>query len=190
MKGAKYILTAVAATLLVGCFKSVSYDTTYIIKPLAQAESGGVYTPFAGLTAFAYGVDTTEWRVASYEDALAGRITNKSTDQTQSTPDAISEAIEIEGLSDCIALNISAPTIMVVAVDVANKIYAYRQQSLGKNLPQLFTTFVLRTWRLPKQRVYADSDWIIVNDFYTPEPPPAPETPDAPTAVTNKNTAR
>lgn len=174
-KTTTYIIVALSMILLTSCFKSVSYDTTYIIKPLTQAASGGAYTPVAGLRAFAYDVDTTAWRVASYADAVANTITDKITSDKLTTPVAVSEPIEIEGLSDCFALKVSAPTIMVVIVDETNKIYAYREQALGENLPELYATFILRTWRLSTQRIYIDSGWTIVNEFYTPESTPTPE---------------
>ena len=57
------------------------------IAPSVQAEEGGETTEPSKLKAYAYAVDTTAWRIASYVDAAAGVITSKNDpSQTRSNP--------------------------------------------------------------------------------------------------------
>ena len=57
------------------------------IAPSVQAEEDGETTEPSKLKAYAYAVDTTAWRIASYIDAAAGVITSKNDpSQTRSNP--------------------------------------------------------------------------------------------------------
>lgn len=59
------------------------------IAPSVQAEEGGETTEPSKLKAYAYAVDTTAWRIASYIDAAAGVITSKN-DRRKPVPTPIS----------------------------------------------------------------------------------------------------
>ncbi|MBO4993097.1 MAG: hypothetical protein J6C60_02430, partial [Alistipes sp.] len=73
------VIVLVLGAALQSCFKDVITYTDYRIAILNQTTSGGQTTPATLIDSYAYYVDTTEWAVLSYDDALAGRITNKTT---------------------------------------------------------------------------------------------------------------
>ena len=83
MKKHKFkILTfvAVAAALAgTGCFKSIGYETFYVLRPWAQEGTVKTPIPREDMLAYAFDADTTEWSVLSYEDAVAGIITSRRT---------------------------------------------------------------------------------------------------------------
>lgn len=41
-------------------------------------------------------------------------------------------------------MRVGSTPVVVVAVDTENRLYGYRQQDLGENLPQLFTSVIFR----------------------------------------------
>ena len=65
-------------------------------------------------------------------------------------------------------MRVGSTPVVVVAVDTENRLYGYRQQDLGENLPQLFTSVIFRPWKQMKK--YVDGTWRMFNDFYVEEP--------------------
>ncbi len=160
-----YILCA--AVLLSACFKDVSYDTNYILKPLSQASSNETAQPLEGVLAYAYGVDTTQWTVATYSDALAGIVTMKEDpSQRLSLPDAQASPYEQEGTTGWLTMPLKSERQMVVVVDPLSRLYAYTQQKLGQNLPNLYVSIVFKPWK--EGFSYKDGNWSFYNEFYTP----------------------
>ena len=100
MKKHKFkILTfvAVAAALAgTGCFKSIGYETFYVLRPWAQEGTVKTPIPREDMLAYAFDADTTEWSVLSYEDAVAGIITSRRTGE-KLQPIAQGEPYEIDG---------------------------------------------------------------------------------------------
>ena len=99
MKKHKFkILTfvAVAAALAgTGCFKSIGYETFYVLRPWAQEGTVKTPIPREDMLAYAFDADTTEWSVLSYEDAVAGIITSRRTGE-KLRPIAQGEPYEID----------------------------------------------------------------------------------------------
>ena len=145
MKAKRILPLLAAAALFAGCFKDVSYKTNYVLKPLAQAQTVDPIEPFEGLKAYAFDADTVFYTVASYEDALDGVIARKDdlSDRIAS-PAATAEPCVREGTVGWVQMPLSAETQMVVAVDPINKVYAYTQQELGENLPNLYVSLIFR----------------------------------------------
>lgn len=161
----KLITVFVCALVLAGCFKSVSYKTTYVLKPLLQLKSGADENPLENAIAYAYAVDTTSWTVASYDEALAGIITSRRNPTEKiDTPIATSEPYELEGTTGWLQLAVSNPSVMVVVVDPENKLYGFRQQPLGENLPHLYSSIIFRPWKAS----YYEKPWFMRNEFYVP----------------------
>ena len=101
MKTKRIILFLAAAALFMGCFKDVSYKTTYVFKPLEQEKSGDPTQILADAKLYAFAADTSSWEVASYKDALAGVISQRGNrNEKISTPLAAGEPYEEEGLGD------------------------------------------------------------------------------------------
>ena len=155
------------ALLASGCFKDASIRTNYVLKPLAQTLSTDPYESFEGLKAYAFDADTTLYTVLSYEDALNGIISRKTQPSEQiTTPSATSEPYEQEGATGWVSMSLSKPTQMVLAVDPVHRLYAYTQQELEFNLPNLYVVLTFKTWK--EGNSYKDGNWSYYNEFYTP----------------------
>ena len=74
----RIIALAVVAIAAVGCFKKVTLDCRYNVRIYFQAESGGEVVQGENTIAYAFAADTTQWTVASYDDALNGVLTSKT----------------------------------------------------------------------------------------------------------------
>lgn len=167
MKHIGYILLTGLGLLASGCFKDTSIRTNYILKPLSQALSTDPYTPFEGLKAYSFDADTALYTVSSYEDALNGVISLKGRPSERiTTPVSTSTPYEREGTTGWVSLELRSPTQMVVAVDPVHRLYAYTQQEVEVNLPNLYVALTFRTWK--EGNSYKDGNWSYYNEFYAP----------------------
>ena len=168
LNGKRLRITAALCLLaaLGGCFKDVSYDTSYVLKPLLQSASGSDVEALEGTLAYAFAADTSEWEVTSYEDALAGIITSRRDPSLKdNAPMATAEPYEAEGTRGWLTMRITRSSALVVAVNPELRLYGYRQQGFGENMPRLYSTVVFRPW---KQSYDESKSWFMRNDFYTP----------------------
>lgn len=150
------------AGTLCGCFEDVVDYTVYNTAIYCQANTNGSYVPAQEVETYAFYADTTEWRVASLEDALAHRITNKLTGEAKSDPDAFGSFNASQQYQSSIRLE--QPMSMIVMVLPQHGIYAYRNYALPENLAQVDTKFYIALWR-PSHN---SAGWRIVNPGYTP----------------------
>ena len=129
------------------------------IAPSVQAEEDGETTEPSKLKAYAYAVDTTAWRIASYIDAAAGVITSKNDpSQTRSNPNFTASKEE----SGAYGMEVSSPTLMVVVVDQTNEVYAYSKQEVDLDGEPVTFPIVFRTWR--PEYLYVEEGWRVVNE--------------------------
>lgn len=167
MKSLRIILLFAAAALLTGCFKDVSYKTTLVLKPLQQQASGDTPQPIADAKTYAFDVDTAQWTVATYDEALAGVITSwANSNEKRSAPSAVGQPYEQEGAVGWLQMSVERESQMVLVVDPVNKLYAYTQQQTGVNLPKLFVSVVFKPWK--EGLMYDDGNWKFFNNFYKP----------------------
>ena len=157
------VLLLVASAFLHSCFKDVVTYTDFNIAVYDQSVADGEITPSPQVETYAYYVDTTEWSVLSYEDALERRITNKTTGEVKSQPD-------VEGSFDAAlaypaSIRLEQPISMMVLVNPALRLYAYRKYELPENLPSVDTKLYMASWR----KSHSSSGWFIRNDFYEEE---------------------
>lgn len=192
MKKHKFkILTfvAVAAALAgTGCFKSIGYETFYVLRPWAQEGTVKTPIPREDMLAYAFDADTTEWSVLSYEDAVAGIITSRRTGE-KLRPIAQGEPYEIDGNENWLAMQLNGPRFFILAVDQSNRLYGFTEQAIGENLPQMHVSVTF--YPKEKGKRFLKGKWIMCNDFYTepePEPDPDPENPDTPDNPDNPGT--
>lgn len=180
-------VAAFAAATLTGCFKKESYDTIYRIAVYNQNVSTEAPTRAADLESYAFYVDTTLWRIASWQDALAHVITNKENPSlTLSQPDVVGT---FDAEADFqVALPLTQPMSMLVVVDRANSMYAYRKYLSPINIESILTQLHIYAWK----PTYSANGWRIVNPFPDEERPPIvpsepeePENPDQPTDPEN-----
>lgn len=164
MKRLKHIAFVVlGAVLLHSCFKDVVSYTDFNIAVYDQSVADGEFTPATAVETYAYYVDTTEWSILTYEDALARRITNKTTGEVRSTPD-------VEGTFDVAlpypaSVRLEQPISMLVLVNPTLRLYAYRKYELPINLATVDTKLYMASWR----GTHSSSGWLVKNDFYKAE---------------------
>lgn len=163
MRKALIIITAtLLSTLLCGCFKEVISYTLFRTAIYEQATTDGGYIHSTDAEVYAFYADTTEWKIASWEDALAHRITNKLTGEVKSDPDVFGSFNSSDEYQSSILLE--APMSMIVMVFPQSQIYAYRNYPMPENLAQVDTKFYVALWR-PSHNF---AGWRVVNPFYTP----------------------
>ena len=168
----RYIVCIMAfMPLLQGCFKDVVEYTDFRISVYDQTESNGEFVRSTDLETYAFYVDTTQWTVKSYEDALAHRITNKTTGKTQTEPDAIGEFYADDEYQ--VTIRLESEMSMIVVVNPTLKLFAYRNYKLPINLPAVDTKLYMASWR----QSHSVAGWRVVNNFY--EPPTEEPTPPA-----------
>ena len=157
------------------CLKSGSYETTYIIKPRVQEQSVGGTEPLEGVVAYAYEVDTLDWGIASYADAVAGIITHKNDpDRRLTEPDDIATPYDGTAAADgsegntvgWLQLPLGRRARMVVAVDRTDSIYGYTMQQPQLNLPRLYVSLIFQPWK--EGFSYKVGNWSFFNEFYVP----------------------
>ena len=154
------VAAAVVAVAATGCFKSVVAYTRYTMAIYNQTEESGAYSRAREIESYAFYVDTTEWRVASYEDALNRTITNKTTGEQLSVPDVLGEFNSSKEYS--MSMVLQQEISMIVVVNPELKLYAYRSYELPVNLESVLTKLYMCSWR----RTYTSSGWVVVNQFY------------------------
>ena len=170
-----HLVVALAVGLCcVGCFKSTVGYTIFRTAVFIQSTDKGDYVKARDLYTYAYYVDTTDWKVASYEDACNKIITNKLTGERREMPDVYGEMNPSNEYQ--LTMVINRPMTMMILVDPENKVYAYRNYELPDNLPQVDTKLYIVSWR----NSYTTAGWRIVNEFYKPpqpetDPDPAPD---------------
>lgn len=160
------------SALLCGCFKDVVDYTIFNTVIYEQATTDGSYTRAQEVEMYAFAADTTEWKIASYEDALAHRITNKLTGEVKSDPEAFGSFNASEQYQCSIRLDAASSVpatrgkrcTMLVLVCPESKIYAYRRYELPENLDHVDTKLYIALWR-PS---HTSAGWRVVNEFYTP----------------------
>lgn len=156
----RLLLIIVLALGVTGCFKKVGFDTTIILYPKVQEVSNGEFAVANGVTAYAYYVAGEDWKVASYEDAVAKIITNEKTAATKSEPAAEAvpyaaddEPADAEGR---LKIKTNKQHVMLVAIYPAMEMWAYRHYEVGENLPTTTMKFHFRPWKTGE---YVDSGW-------------------------------
>lgn len=159
------VVALVAAMTLWGCFKEVVGYTYYNIAVYDQPTQNGPTPRVEEVFSYAYYVDTTQWRIASWEDAEAARITNKETGETREMPDEIGEFMPGEDFP--VSIFINKEISMLVVVNPAKKMYAYRKYTLPINLAKVDTKLYFASWK----RSHMASGWQIVNPDFGKTPP-------------------
>lgn len=152
----------------------VPASVDYLLNPTVQLADHGEITPQAGVKAYAYAVDTTDWRIASYEDALAGILTSKEDPAEQlAEPDYTAEAV-----GDQLRMTVTDDLLMVVAVDPATRIYGYAKQTPVPGGAPVETTVTFCPWR--SEYLYVNGSWRMVDESKRPETPdPDPDPAEA-----------
>lgn len=139
-------LVAGVAIATTGCFKKVTNATTVVVKSLVEQTSGGERTPSEGVVAYAYYTDGAELSIASYDDALAKRVTTAEGEE-RTAPDVEGEPYDKYETGSYTALPLTK-TALIVVVEPQTKMYACMVKHLtAENLPQTFLTLIFHSWK-------------------------------------------
>lgn len=149
------------ALMLSSCFKDTVAYTDYRIAVYDQKTKDADFIKSRNIDAYAYYVDTTEWAIRSWDDAVAGRITNKTTGEVKELPDVWGELNTSDEYQMSLIINRDISMLVLVNHDL--QLYAYRKYQLPKNLPRVDTKLYMMGWK-PSQ---ASSGWRVVNPFYS-----------------------
>lgn len=105
---------------------------TYVVSPFEtlkmtisvtdQALSDDEATAKSSVKLYAFSGTTSEWAVASYEDALAGVITSTSSTEQQS---AVVQATAVAGVDGQFEMTLEEGSYILVAVDTEAEVYGY-----------------------------------------------------------------
>ena len=139
------------------------------VDPYVQATEGGEQTRISKLEVYAYAADTTAWYIATYDDAVNGKITSKTDpEDTRTIP---SFQAYVDGDTGLYKMSVSSGQLMVVVADRSDQMYAYTQQSVDLETAEsvTFPTLVFQPW----QTLWIDKTdtggWTIVNPAHAPE---------------------
>ena len=173
----RYFAIYIALFILAGCAKS-KLDADYIVRPWHQAADKGELDSLFTLVGFSFEVDTADWIVASYDDALIGRITHRTTGETRNDG--------IMAMKDTIDwsltwFNFKTEPVMIIVADTKLPFYAYHQAVLYNGVPRMIFSIIEQSWRA--DITVAQNVWRTVYAYSAPEPekPEKPIEPDNPT---------
>lgn len=162
----KIIVLLLATAICAGCFKKEVQGTVLEIAVYSkQSTDEDPQHATSELVAYAFYTKKGEkWRVETWEDALAMRITNvNNPSEVRSDPDVI-------GTWDAdneyqLTLDLRAKYTALVVVDKDNQLFAYRDYETPMNYP--VTPIQLHLYKSSKSG--KANGWETVNPFYEEE---------------------
>ncbi len=160
----RFIIFFVALVTLGSCMKEVSYKTTFILNPYEQVTSDSESVALEGVLLYAFSADTTSWKVASYEDAAFGIITNKESGEQKGASVVGTTSASSTAEKVAIEMYIDFEQAMIVAVDTKNRCYAYTNYKIGVNLPTTYMSVLFRSWKYTAE--YSDGKWRVIPTIY------------------------
>lgn len=165
MRELRYLIIALIAITAVACFKDEKQGTLMRIAVYSQETADSDIVPATDLESYAFWVKKgSKWKVSSWEDALAKRVTNTERPAEQLTePDEIGD-FDPEAEYQ-VTLELWAESTFIVVVDKANRLYAYRQYDTPINLPELPIQLHMYAWR----KSGTANGWDMINPFYEEE---------------------
>ncbi|MDO4758586.1 MAG: hypothetical protein Q4A18_04930 [Rikenellaceae bacterium] len=129
-------------------------------------EGGATNEEIANVKVCAFAADTTEWRIASYDDAVGGRLTSKSDETiTRSNPEFNGYETNTKGL---FRMNVSASPLMVVVIDRTHRMYAYSKQEVDLTTPDSSPTYSVYFPLWQTTWISEQQGWRVVNPEYAP----------------------
>lgn len=137
----------------------------------AQSAEGAQPEPLSQPKIYAYAADTTAWRIASYDDAVNGILTSKTSGQTRTSPDF--PAYPVSGTT-LYSMEVTASPVMLVVVDRTHRTYAYTKAEVDLAGASPTFSLLFRPWT--KQWIAAVDGWCFVCDLYAPQEEQNPDT--------------
>ncbi|MFI3277785.1 MAG: hypothetical protein SNH13_04325 [Rikenellaceae bacterium] len=157
-----FLIFILSALTLTSCLQTdLEYNTELVISPYNQVTSSDEYVTLDGCIAYAFEpVDLEEWYIASYEDALSGRLTSLSTGESLEAF-AKSENYASESVaSSSISMRIDREEILILVINTQNTSYAYAYYEVGVNIATTYITVTFYEWY---SGTYSSGDWVYNN---------------------------
>lgn len=169
----------VAVALAGGCEKS-SVSCTYVITPhitrttieTVDGEEVAVSTRMlaTGVKAHAYYADTTEWEVASFDDAKMGIITNR-TDPTRTMQPEFSGTQDADGTISLEPATSLRLMLVICYGDDPEKIFGWRNALTAPNIESISVIVNADPYQ---EGQYENSQWALINTIPSVKPTVAP----------------
>lgn len=134
------IVILLAALSAVACTK-VRVDCQYSVTPYTLAASGGTSEAATDVVALSFGLDTAEWTIANYADAVEGNATSRLTGQKESFDQQ--ELLNTDGQ---FVFNFTSKPQMIVVYSTALPMYAWRGSNVENNLDKMNVSLTFQTW--------------------------------------------
>ncbi len=146
--------------------KPAIYNTSLLIDCYVQSADTVKMIPYNGAKAFAIEADTTAWGVASLEDALIGRVTNKESGEQMEATVLSTMKIDSDTLAQ-MELKIDFKDAMILLVDEQSGAYAYTEQEVNTFTSEVAAEFNFETWK--NSAAYKSGRWSVYPTIVTPE---------------------
>lgn len=148
-------IVLLAAVLFASCSKT-STNTTFIVSTHFQPQENGALFPAEGVRGYCFYVDTSFWYVAGYEDAAAGIITSRtSNDRRMAERGAVADSAGIVVLP-----NVTGSVAMLVFASPDAEGYAWRGIYVPENVPEFVLPLYFRGWQ--RDTSYVFGKWNMV----------------------------
>lgn len=153
------MVAAAAMLAAAGCGKAV-VDCEIVVSPLTQNVQNGPLHEAYMVTVYAWYLSSDEWHVTSYGNAEAGIIEHKVTGELRGHDFAQGQ----DETDAKVRFRFTRPTVLMVAVDPINKLYAWRQFNIPENFPLLYADVRFIIWRSLTTFEYKEQGWTVVNE--------------------------
>ncbi len=149
----KFLIIFASAIVAVSCFKDETFDTQYYMESVEQLYSGEDDYSLEGVLLYAYAGERDDWGALSYADATQGIVYDFESGELLDI--VASSTIDPADPSQVI-IRLQRESVMLLAVDTKNQIFATRNYTVGLNLS---STYVFMRWRPWKDASYTENNW-------------------------------
>lgn len=158
------LISALSLILLVSCQKEIEVPTDLYIYTQIQALKTDYVTNTDSFKGYILFADTADYEVTSFADAEQGIFTDKLTGEKVSFD---AEAVYDYELEALVLEQITTTNNILLVVDSANEVYAYKYQATANGLPLVQISFILYLWNFSEETLQFDSNkWTFVIDEY------------------------
>ncbi len=151
------------ALICTGCFEDEKYETLLVLRPAYQQTSSSDFITLEGALAYAFVADTTDFVVASYDDAVLG-VAKDAVTGDYLTPIAVGEPYmnDVWDFRGAVSLQVEQEQVLLLVVDTKNEDFAYCNYDVSVNLATTYIAINFPSW---SEGIFTYGNWI----FNVPE---------------------